>query len=439
MAPLRRVLPPCGVAMTVLTAAAAERAPPSRLWNRDFFLLWQGQLVSQLGSQAAFVAMMLWTLEATGSPGTMALLMITSSLPGVLLGPIAGVLVDRHGRKALLVGGDVARGLVALGVGAVLVRAPSDASLVLPALFLSAVVSGVAGAVFGPAVRSALPDLVPPHRLAAGNSLTTMGGQVSSLLGLAAGGAAYAAVGPAVLFIADGISYLLSALTEAFIRLPRGSHRTRDGRLRSALARYAAEAAEGLRYCLADPGRRGFIGIAGGLNFLFMPIFVLLPVYVGSVLGAGLAWYGFLLSGLSAGSLLGLLCAGSIGDRERVRGRALSIALVATGAGMALLGLAADPWQALALLRLIGALTGMVNVLVITLMQVRTPPELRGRAMAVLISVTGAATPLGLALGGGLGELAGGQVRSIFVLAGAAAVALSAGVLARPPVRAFLG
>lgn len=419
------------------TAGARIAVQPGRLWNRDFVLLWQGQLVSQLGSQAAFIATMLWTLEATGSPGLMALLMITSTLPAVLLGPVAGAVVDRHPRKSLLIGSDVVRGAAALLVGVTLLRWPAAPAVVVPLLFVSAVVSGVAGAVFGPAVRAALPDLVPPERLAAGNSLSSMGSQVSALAGLAAGGAIYVAVGPAVLFVADGVSYLLSAASESLIRLPAAA-RVEEGTVRSAVARYRTETAAGLRYCLADPGQRGFILLAAGLNFLFMPVFVLLPLYVARVLGAGDGWYGYLLAGLSAGSLAGLLAAGTLGSAAGMRSRILMLALLGTGACMAALGWAAGPWTALGLLAAIGLLTSVVNVLVITVVQLRAPPQLRGRALAVLIAVTSAATPLGLAAGGIYGELGGGQLRALVAGAGIAALALSAGLLSRRSVRAFL-
>ena len=419
--------------------APASWPRATRLWNANFFLLWQGQLVSQLGTQAAFVATMLWTLESTGSPGLMALLLITSSLPAVMLGPIAGTVVDRHSRKRLIIGADVVRGLAALAVGGTMLTRPTSTDSIVALLMMSAVVGGLANAIFGPAVRAALPDIVPAERLAAGNALSTMGTQASSLVGLAAGGALYAAIGPAVLFVADGLSYLFSAGTETFINLPSQPRPERGGTLRSVLSRYRLDTMEGLRYCLADPGRRGFMTLAAGLNFLFMPIFVLLPLYVERVLGASPSWYGFLLAGLSGGSLLGLLCAGRLGDRGRLRGHVLAGALIGTGACMAALGQAGHPAVALVMLVAIGTMTSTVNVLIITLVQIRTPAQMRGRALSVLIALTSLATPLGLALGGGFGELASGHIAALFGMAGLCAMALSGVLLSQPPVRRFLG
>jgi MFS family permease len=422
-----------------MSTLSTPRLIPTRLWNIDFTLLWQGQLVSQLGTQAAFVGTMLWTLQATGSPAVMALLLIVSSVPAVVLGPVAGAVVDRQSRKALIVGSDIVRGVAALAVTTALLYRPSSTDLIVMLLLSSAVVSGLAGALFGPAVRAMLPDIVPAERLAAANALSTMGSQAASLVGLAAGGALYAAVGPAMLFLADGVSYLFSAATELFIRFPPQSAGERGGTLRIVLSQYRRDTAEGLRYCLADPGRRGFITIAAGLNFLFMPIFVLLPLFVEGVLGASASWYGFLLAGMSGGSLVGLLFAGRRGDDGRRRGTTLTAALLGTGALMAALGFVRHVAVALTIVAAIGAMTAMVNVLVMTLMQIRTPAHMRGRALAVLIAVSGAAAPLGLALGGLLGEALGNRIPEVYVVFGGAAVLLSGVLLSRPTVRGFLG
>jgi MFS family permease len=145
------------------------------LFNRNFVLLWQGQLVSQVGSQAFLVAMMFWTMEATGSASLMGLLMMVSALPGVLLGPVAGTFVDRHSRLRIIIASDVLRGAAVLALAGTLWLSAEATAPVVAVLFVVAVFNGVVGAVFNPNVAAAIPDLVPPGRIASANSLQSPG------------------------------------------------------------------------------------------------------------------------------------------------------------------------------------------------------------------------------------------------------------------------
>ena len=77
------------------------------MWNRHFLLLWQGLLVSQLGTQLFSLALLYWILETTGSATIMGLVLMAAALPGVFLGPFAGTLADNVSRKALLISADV--------------------------------------------------------------------------------------------------------------------------------------------------------------------------------------------------------------------------------------------------------------------------------------------------------------------------------------------
>jgi len=168
-----------------------------------------------------------------------------------------------------------------------------------------------------------------------------------------------------------------------------------------------------------------------------MPVFVLLPFYATEVLGRGAGWYGYLLASLSGGALAGTAAGGVLALRPAARGRLLLAILVVVPALAALLGFA-GPVGALGICFALGALTGVLNVSTITLVQLATPPELRGRLMGVLLTLSGAATPLGLAAGGALRDLTAAGVPALYLGLGTLGVILVLAMATRPGLRAFL-
>ncbi len=155
----------------------------TRLLNRDFVLLWQGQLVSQFGNQAFLVAMMFWTMEATGSATVMGFLLATSHLPAAVLGPFGGTFADRHSRVRIIVIADLLRGAAVLVLAAAMWTPLLSSDVQLAILFSIALLTGIVGSVFTPAISAAIPDLVPAERLTAANSLHQTSAQVASLVG----------------------------------------------------------------------------------------------------------------------------------------------------------------------------------------------------------------------------------------------------------------
>jgi MFS family permease len=407
------------------------------LWNRDFVLLWQGQLVSQIGNQAFLVALMYWTMEATGSASLMGLLMLSSLLPAVILGPLGGTLADRHSRKAIIVLADLLRGVATVALALLMFLRPARVDLLLAAMFAVTLAGGVLGAAFAPAIGAAIPDLVPPPRVAAANSLNQFSIQGTVLAGQAVGGVLYRLLGAPALVLADGLTYIVSAASEAFIRLPPPPARE-PATLRGAFRRYLRETGDGLRHVRSRPGMLAFLLTAASFNFLAMPVFVLLPFYVADVLGREADWYGFLLAGMGGGSILGYLLAGTLRLTGRVRAAVILSSLLLAAGAVSALGLVRHAPAALAILAAAGACTGLVNIQLLTLFQVTTPAEMRGRVMSLVIALSAAASPLGMALGGAIGDLTGRNVPLIYTLAGAAMALLVVAAAPGRGLRRFL-
>ena len=396
------------------------------LFTRNFVLLWHGQLVSRLGSQAFLIATTFYVLEVTGSATLVAGVMMAGTIPLVIVGPIGGTVADRHSRRSILVWADFLRAIAIGGLALALLWQPDLAPRHIVLIIAVAAFNGILSALFAPAFQALVPDLVPNDRLAAANSINQMSTQASTLLGQALGGVLYAAWGPAVLLLFDAISFAYAG-TAAWL-LPAGRPVSRASTsLRMAFERYAADTRAGMAYVWRRTGMTAALCIFAAVNCLFMPAFVLLPLYARDVLGAGPEWYGFLLSGSGVGALVGSVAAGVVLRRVRARAALLRVCLGGVAAGVLLLGASASAWLALAAFVAIGALSSIINVTVITAFQSAVPSEVRGRVLALVIALSTAAVPIGMALGGVLGDRWRSSLHLVFGGSGVA-IAIVAGL-----------
>lgn len=419
-----------------MNARSNAPAHPSLL-NRNFVLLWQGQLVSQVGTQTFLVAMLLWLKQATGSATVIGLVLMLSTLPGVLLGPVGGAVADRVSRRRLLIAADLTRGVVFLALAAAMLTLPGHSRGLLACLFAASLVAGVCSAVFQPAGQSFLPDLVPPEHLPGANSLMQGSFQVMALVAQGLGGILFRVVGAPLLALLDGVSFLYSALSSVFIRAEE--HLSRSTAPAAARWRVLAQdVASGFRYVGGRAGMRRLFVVIGAAKLFSVPFTLLLPFFVEGALGARADWYGFLLAGYGGGSVVGFGLAGALRLSGAGRGRLLAVALVAQAASLTTLAFATSTWAALALLVAAGACDGLIYVSLISILQVGTPGEFRGRVFGVLKMVSEALTPLSMALAGIVADLVGHNVPLLYLVCGAALLAAAVFVVANEECRRFL-
>jgi len=408
--------------------------PPEKLFNRDFVLLWQGQLISQLGNQAFTLGALYWIKVATGSAGLVGLLAMVTAVAGFLAGPLGGTLADRHSRRAIILLTDLLRGAGMLFLALWMFQRGDSPASVVPVLLGVAVLNGAFGAVFAPAITAALPDLVPRHRLAAANSLRQLSAGVAVSVGQGLGGVLYQLLGAPILFLINGATFLVSALSEAFIAFPPhpGEGRGRGG------ASFLADARAGLRYAWRRPGVPALLATSAGLNFFFMPMFVLLPFYVEGFAGAGAGAYGLLMAAFSAGTLVGSVLAGWLRLDGRRRGVAMLAGLLLTPPSFLALGVVDRLVPAVAALFAAGLFSGLFNVLEITLLQISTPGEVRGRMVSLALAVSRAVSPIGMGLAGFFAELTGEEIPTVYLLCGAATLAVAVAAASRRSFRELL-
>lgn len=405
-------------------------AQPTRLFNRNFLLLYQGGVVSSLGDQANFIAVMLWAKETTESAGVVGSIAFAGGLMA-LLNPLGGVLADRYSRAKLLVLFDTVSGVSVLLLALLFWRLPADHPLMIPAVLAIAVVRGICMAMFYPVESALMPDLVPKESLSRANSIIESSFRLTGLIGQGLGGVLFRLLGPPLLLLFDGITFLLSAGSELFIEEPA---REKPPTVRLGILR---ELREGWRYTARVRGFRIYMLEASCANFYLAALTVSLPFYVEDVLQASTDWYGYILGAMGAGAIVGGLIAGRFRTPGPTRGVIQFACLIYFSGALIPLAYVRSPIVVLAILTSAWAAVAFHNVILVTLVQKRTPQAVRGRVFGLRAMLRNSLVPLGLAFFGFLIDRLGGRVVEVLLWAGIAGVVTVSGAIMLPSYRWF--
>lgn len=187
--------------------------------NRNFKLLLGGQLVSQVGDKFHMIALALWVLDTTGSTAKMGAVLAASMIPSVLLGFFSGAVIDRYSRKLIIVGTDIIRGIVLLLFAWMMFAGQVDFYFILALQ----VVLSINAAFFDPTIPSVIPQIVDKSQLGRANAIHQGVYSFAMIGGAALGGIAVSTLGYVWVFALDGLSFLLSAVFESFIKIPSAS------------------------------------------------------------------------------------------------------------------------------------------------------------------------------------------------------------------------
>lgn len=369
--------------------------------NRDYGLLFMGKLVSQLGDGIHYFALTWLVLDLTGSGAVLGTLLLISSLPMIILLPFSGVIADTIDRKILIVSMDVVRGLLMLALAAIYL----NGKLTLPVLFAASVVQSLCAVLFNPAISASLPNLVSKDELVQANARDSFSQSATGILGPIAGAFLLGTAGYGGVFLITGISFLLSAVSEMFIRFPK--------RVKSEIeVQFFSKLKSGFTYLWGHVGLRTLILFALGMNFALNPIYAVAYPYLGKeVLLMDPKLYGFAHSSYPAGLLLGTLLIGFL-TRRFAKDKLLSSGVLVVGILAAVLGLLGMPAVYSRLSRvgilifmvLPNFLTGLflvqVNVPFKTMMQELVPDHYRGRVFGLVDSTVNMLVPLSTAVVG---------------------------------------
>jgi MFS family permease len=376
----------------------------SLLRNVRFLRLWIGQGASFVGDAVSMVALVVLVVEITGSASAVGGALVARLLP-TIASPLAGVLADRADRRVVLVASDLARAVLVLG----LVFA-KDLATIYVLVFLM----GLARTVFNPTVRAAFPRVVGGGDLTRANAFISGTFSTSIMVGPALGGVLVASIGVEAAFLADAVTYLVSAILLSTVPLPRPRRESEEE------AGFVRELRSGFGYLV---GARVPLVIVVGAFLTILTINATVPAEVflaKETFGAGDAGYGLLVSLWGGGIVLGSAIMAVLGDRiNLVLLYFLSIFLGA----FALMGTGLAPAFVLALgaLTVEGAATGIDNVATDTILQERVPEAFLGRVFSIRFLGYSAGEAFAYPAGGLLVDAVG--PRSTYILAGIATAA----------------
>ncbi|MBV8884663.1 MAG: MFS transporter [Chroococcidiopsidaceae cyanobacterium CP_BM_RX_35] len=404
--------------------------------NRNFFLLWQGQLISQIGNQISTIAMLFWLKQTTGSATLIGLIMMASALPSVLLGPIAGTFADRYSRRTIIICCDLFAGLMVLSQAGLLFIAPRASDFIIVWLFVMSSVVAIIDAFFKPAISAAIPDILPEDKVASGNSLNQASVQIATLIGQGLGGVLFQLLGAPMLFLINGLSYLFTATSESFITIPQTLPK-KSNSWKKAFNEFQVSTVEGFHYIWSRAGIKAIFLAAAALNVFAVTIFVLLPFYVEGFLKAGASLYGFLWAAFGVGSLLGYILISIIKFSGKARIALLSSSLLGSAFAFGSLGFTNSPSIALVIMAMLGMMIGIINVIAITILQITIPSEIRGRVFSLLITLSSGLNPIAMGLSGIIADLTNHNIPLIYTTCGGLLILLSLWLLMNQKVHEF--
>ncbi len=342
------------------------------LRNRNFLAVWLAQMVSSLGDWLALVALLsLVAFGRRGTPFQVSWVLIAFALPVAVVGPIAGVFVDRWNLKTTMIASDLIRAVLA----ALLVFPGGLSPIYGIVLALSAV-----SCFFLPAQTAMIPLLVEKEELLVANAANTQTFYLCKIIGPAAAGLLVAHFGENVCFWLDSLSFVLSAALLATIKVPR----EREGH--SAPRPVRSELSEGFRF-MANHRVILFLTVSVMMAIFAVSFFdALAAVFVRDVLAGSSRLFGILVSLVGAGTIAAAWAVGRFGQR-RSKPMMIATGILLMGASVLVLSLWSRTAVVLACALAFGMGIAGIVVSAQTLLQEETPHDILGRATSAIYSL----------------------------------------------------
>jgi len=357
-----------------------------------FSVIWFGQVVSLLGTGMTQFALTIWAWQVTGQATALALVGFFGFFPRIVFTPLAGALIDRWSRKAVMIVSDLAAGLATVAVF-VLYRM---GALEIWHLYAAAAFAGAFGSFQFPAYSASISLMLPKSQLTRANAMLGLAHSISGVFAPIAAGALLAFIGIGGILTIDIVTFTFAVGTLLFVAIPQpAAHHVAEARKRRLLA----DCTFGFRYVLANRSLTGLLLLYFVLNFLLSCSGAVLSPMILARTGNNELFLGtvqmiFGISGVVGGALI------SVWGGPKRKIYALLIAILVTSLlGNTVLGMGRGllVWGIGAFLSMF--FIPMANGASHTIWQLKIPPHLQGRVFAarILIGQIGGAVAIPLA------------------------------------------
>ncbi|MFJ8249823.1 MULTISPECIES: MFS transporter [unclassified Streptomyces] len=391
-------------------------------FGMGYWMLLASVTVSSLGDGIRLIAMPLLAYSLTGNAVDISFIMVIAALPGLVLGPLVGVLVDRFDRRGILIAANLVRAVLVLVFAAVIV---ADAAEMWQVYAMTAALS-IAELFAESATFTMVSASVPVDRLEKANSrLFSARMLTQQVIGSPLAGVLFG-IAMSAPFLAEGGLFLIAAVVTLFIpagkrRLPQADAEGRED-AEAARVPMTEQMREGIRIIRRTPMLTTILLSDALLNFWMLISTALMVVYAKGELGVTDTQFALMFTVAAVGSVLGGLILPPLVRRLGVRWT-MALALIVTGASRLALGLTSDPWLAIATFFTGGASYFVWDIAIASYQQRVTPNHLQGRVHATTGSFLYGAAVVAALTGGVASELIG--VRPVFVIGAVAILLLS--------------
>ncbi len=370
----------------------------SSKWKRAFFTIAIGQTASLVGSSAVQFALIWWLAIQTDSPLIMSMAGLAAFLPQFLLGPFAGVFIDRLRKKDVVIFADLFIGLVSGAFALYFGIADPEYWIV----FIILGIRGIGGVFHTPAIQALIPRLVPAEELMKANGWSQFMQSGAFMLGPVIGGIMYGTLPMPVILLTDLLGAVIASVTVACVKIKE------DTKADKAQTAFLKELKEGAAVFKESRILRSILITTFISMLFFMPLSSLYPLMTSSYFKLS-SIYGSLIEFLYAfGMLIISLIIGRAGAKHN-KIKLVYLGLLILGLTSLICGiLPSEPigyfWVFAAVCLLMGVGANFYGIPLISYMQETIAPELMGRAFSLWGTILSVTMPLGLLISGPFSE-----------------------------------